>query len=146
METLNYEITINAPIQKVWDLLLSPETYTQWTQFFSPESQFETDWQINGKTYFLDGHGNGMVATIKSLNAPCEVVFSHLGILSEGVEDTESREVKEWSGAEEQYFLREIDENTTHVRAILHTLQEYEEHMNNGFNKGFEVLKKLAEQ
>ena len=146
METLNYEITIHAPIQKVWDLLWSPETYTQWTQFFSPESQFKTDWKINGKTYFLDGHGNGMVATIKSLDTPCEVVFSHLGILSEGVEDTESREVKEWSGAEEQYFLREIDENTTHLRTILHTLQEYEEHMNNGFNKGFEVLKKLAEK
>ena len=146
METLSYETTVNAPIQKVWDLLWSPETYTEWTQFFSPGSQFRTDWEIGGKTYFLDESGNGMVSTIKSLNPPFEVVFSHLGIIKDGVEDTQSREVKEWSGAEEQYFLREIGENTTHIQAIVHSRQSYQEQMDHGFLKGFEVLKKLAEQ
>ena len=34
METLNFEIIINAPIQKVWDLLWNHDSYTQWTQFF----------------------------------------------------------------------------------------------------------------
>ncbi|WP_332018998.1 SRPBCC family protein [Kaistella sp.] len=146
METLSYETTVNAPIQKVWDLLWSPDTYAQWTQFFSPGSQFRTDWEIGGKTYFLDESGNGMVSTIKSLNPPSEVVFSHLGIIKDGVEDTQSREVKEWSGAEEQYFLRAVDENTTQIQAIVHTEQNYQEQMDHGFHKGFEVLKKLAEQ
>lgn len=146
METLNYETTVHAPIQKVWDLLWTPETYTQWTQFFSSGSQFKTDWEINGKTYFLDATGNGMVSTVKRMNAPFEVVFSHLGIINNGIEDTQSKEVKEWSGAEEQYFLRAINENTTQITAVVHTDQKYAEMMNNGFHKGFEVLKKLAEQ
>ncbi|WP_332034019.1 SRPBCC family protein [Kaistella sp.] len=146
METLSYETTVKAPIQKVWDMLWAPETYAEWTQFFSPGSQFKTDWEINGKTYFLDDTGNGMVSTIKSLNPPFEVVFSHLGIFNNGVEDTQSREVKEWSGAEEQYFLRAIDENTTEIQAIVHAEQKYEDNMSNGFTKGFEVLRKLAEQ
>lgn len=145
METLNYEIHINAPIQKVWDLLWNPETYPKWTQFFAPDSQIKTDWEIGGKTYFVDKAGDGMVSTIESLNEPNEVVFRHLGMIKNGVEDTESRDVKEWSGAEEKYFLRAIDENTTEVRAVTHINGEYEELMNNGFKQGFEILKKLAE-
>ena len=145
METLNYEIHINAPIQKVWDLLWDQETYPIWTQFFMPDSQMKSDWKIGGKTYFLDQAGNGMVSTIESLDEPNEVVFRHLGTLKDGVEDTESKEVKDWSGAEEKYFLRSIDENTTEVRAITHINGEYEEHMNNGFNQGFAMLKNLAE-
>ena len=146
METLSYKTTVKAPIQKVWDMLWAPETYEAWTQFFSPGCQLKTDWEINGKTYFLDYTGNGMVSTIKSINPPFEVVFSHLGTFNNGIEDTQSREVKEWSGAEEQYFLRAVDENTTEIQAIVHAEQKYEDHMSNGFTKGFEVLRKLAEQ
>ena len=145
METLNYEIHIKAPIQKVWDLLWQPETYSIWTRFFMPGSKMKSDWEIGGKTYFTDKAGNGMVSTIRSLNEPYEVVFSHLGTVKNGVEDTESKEVKDWSGAEEKYFLRAIDEFTTEVRAVTHTNGENEEAMNNGFNQGFEMLKNLAE-
>ena len=145
METLNYEIHINAPIQKVWDLLWKPETYSIWTQFFTPGSQMKTDWEIGGKTYFVDQAGDGMVSTIESLNEPYEVVFKHLGMIKNGVEDTETKEVKEWSGAEEKYFLRAIDDNTTEVRLITHIFGDDEEFVNNGFNHGFVMLKKLAE-
>ena len=145
METKNYEIHINAPILKVWDLLWNPETYPIWTQFFMPGSQMKSDWEIGGKTYFIDKAGDGMVSTIESLDEPNEVIFKHLGTLKDGVEDIESKEVKEWSGAEEKYFLRAIDENTTEVRAITHIDGDHEEYMNNGFNQGFAMLKSLAE-
>lgn len=145
METLNYEILIHAPIQKVWDLLWNEKTYPEWTKFFMEGSQLKTDWKINGKTYFLDAEGNGMVSTIKSIDEPTEIIFSHLGTFKDGVEDTKSREVEEWSGAEEKYFLREIDEYMTELRVIMHTSKEYEDMMNNGFNKGLELLKNIAE-
>ena len=95
METLNFEIIINAPIQKVWDLLWNQDSYTQWTQFFGEGSHYKSDWKVNGKTYFLAASGDGMVSTIKSLNEPEEVVFSHLGMIKDGVEDTKSKEVAE---------------------------------------------------
>ena len=66
-------------------------------------------------------------------------------MFKDGVEDTKSKEVIEWSGAQEKYFLREIDENTTELRAIVHTSKDMKECMNKGFIQGFEVLKKLAE-
>ncbi|MDN3606872.1 SRPBCC family protein [Kaistella yonginensis] len=146
METLNYEIQINAPIQKVWDLLWSPESYSLWTQFFASGSMMKSDWKIGGKTYFTNEEGEGMVSTIKSLNEPFEVIFSHLGLVKNGVEDTETKEVKEWSGAEEKYFLRAIDENITELRAIVHSDGAHKVEMTKGFNRGFELLKNLAEK
>lgn len=144
MVTLEFQTSINAPAQKVWDVLFGEETYKQWTQFFSPGSQMNTDWQIDGKTYFTDAKGDGMVSTIKSLNEPYEVIFSHLGMVINGVEDTKSKEVIEWSGAQEKYFLDEKD-GVTQLRTELQTDKNWEADMNNGFTKGFEVVKKLAE-
>lgn len=146
MTTLEYKIIINAPAQKVWDTIFSKETYGEWTKFFMLGSQMKTDWQVNGKTYFTDAKGDGMVSTIISLNEPHEVVFSHLGMIKDGVEDTKSKEVAEWSGSEEKYFLREIDTNTTELRTVIHIDSNYAEHMNSGFNQGFEVIKSLAEK
>ncbi|SFI59590.1 Activator of Hsp90 ATPase homolog 1-like protein [Kaistella treverensis] len=145
METLNYEMYINAPIQDVWNLLWSEETYGQWTQFFEEGSQFKTDWKVGGKTYFTNKNGEGMVSTIVSLNEPTEVVFSHLGTYKNDVEDTQSRDVKQWSGTEEKYFLRAVDDTTTELRAIVHADESMVDMMNTGFNKGFELLKKIAE-
>lgn len=145
METLNYETIINAPIQKVWDILWDQQTYSEWTQFFIEGSQLKTDWKIGGKTYFLDAKGNGMVSTIKSLNEPHEIIFSHLGLIKDGVEDIKSQAVEEWSGMEEKYFLRAINESITELRAITHTEKNNQELMNNGFKKGFEIVKNLAE-
>ncbi|MEC5156220.1 SRPBCC family protein [Chryseobacterium sp. MP_3.2] len=146
MKTLNYEIEINAPIEKVWEMLWNQEKYAEWTQFFGSGSVMKSDWEINGKTYFLDKNGDGMVSTIKTLNPPFEVVFSHLGKIENGVEDIASSAVEEWSGAEEKYFLRYVDQNRTHIQAIVHTMHQYEDHMTIGFRKGFDLLKENAEQ
>lgn len=145
METLNYEIIINAPIEDVWDLLWSEKTYPQWTQFFTEGSKMKSDWEVGGKTYFLNANDEGMVSTIRSLRKPYEVVFSHLGMVKDGIEDTESREVVEWSGAEEKYFLRNIDANTTELRAIVHASPDMQEMIDRGFNEGFALIKKIAE-
>ena len=47
MEKLKFSININAPREKVWDVLLGEKTYPQWTSVFSPDSisTAETDWQ-----------------------------------------------------------------------------------------------------
>ena len=107
MENLSYDIIINAPKQKIWDVLWTPETYSEWTKYFNPKSIsiMKSDWQVGGKTYFTNTEGEGMVSTIDSLEKPDQIVFKHLGMIKEGKEDLESEEVKGWSGSLEKYFL-----------------------------------------
>jgi len=146
METLSYEIEINAPKTKIWDILWSPETYSEWTKFFSPDSQVKSDWKIGGKTYFVDSSGNGMVATIGTLDEPNEVTFNHLGMIQDGIEDTESKEVKEWSGAPERYFLIELDNGMTKLQAEVQVSAEWKSMMDKGFSEGLKIVKELAEK
>lgn len=144
METLSYEIIIDAPKQKVWDILWGPETYSEWTKFFSPGSKMESDWKVGGKTYFVNAENEGMVSTIDSLDEPDQIVFKHLGMVKNGVEDTQSKEVMEWSGSFEKYFLIDFD-GKTKLHAEVQVDKQWEDDMNAGFTKGLEVVKRLAE-
>lgn len=147
METISHRIEIQAPASKIWEVLWNPTSYTEWTKFFGSEGgKYESDWKIDGRTLFLDASGeNGMVSTIESLNPPFEVVFKHLGTYENGVETTKGKEIDEWSGAQEKYFLTELDDYTE-LQGELHTSHEYAELMKTGFEKGFELVKEMAEK
>ncbi|MGJ7033253.1 SRPBCC family protein [Niabella hirudinis] len=145
METYSYKQQIEAPAQVVWDLLWSTDTYRQWTAAFAPGSTIESDWKVQGRTRFLDGNGNGMISTIRSIRVPEELVFEHLGSIENGVEDTTSEAVKKWAGALEQYHLREAGGVTT-LEVVVDTDPKYKEMMDNGFTKGLETIKALAEK
>lgn len=147
METLSYEIIINAPKQKIWDVLWGSDTYSEWTKFFNPKSAsiMKSDWQVGGKTYFTNAEGEGMVSTIDSLEKPDQIIFKHLGMVDkEGNEDTESMEVKQWSGCYEKYILIDFD-GKTKLHAEVQTEKDWREHMDQGFTKGLEVVKNLSE-
>jgi len=145
METLSYETVINASKEKIWEVLWGTETYGEWTQFFAPGSQMKSDWKVGGKTYFVNTEGEGMVSTIDSMEKPDQIIFKHLGMVDKnGKEDTESMEIKQWSGCFEKYILIDYD-GRTKLHVEVQTEKSWEDHMNNGFTKGLEVVKNRAE-
>lgn len=147
MKTLQFTKEIKAPAQKVWQALWSESTYPLWTNAFNPggSSLLQSDWQVGGKTLFLDGKGNGMISTIQSKKEPYEMVFKHLGEMINGVEDTGSDKVKTWAGSLEEYHLSEHNGITT-LTASVQADDAWEKMMTNGFTKGLEEVKRLAEQ
>ncbi|MDZ4840472.1 MAG: SRPBCC domain-containing protein [Bacteroidota bacterium] len=147
MKTFEFTKEINAPAEKVWETLWNKSTYSQWTSAFTPEGKciVQSDWEVGGKTFFLDDKGSGLVSTIKSKNEPYEIVFQHLGEVKDGVEDTTSDDVKAWAGNNESYFLTENNGITT-LRAVAHASEEWAEMMTKGFEFGLEEVKKLSEK
>lgn len=147
METLSYEIIINASKEKIWDILWGSETYSEWTKFFNPDSAsiMKSDWEVGGKTYFTNAEGEGMVSTIDSLEKPDQIIFKHLGMVDkDGNEDTQSKEIMEWSGAFEKYILIDFD-GKTKLHAEVQVEKAWRDHMDEGFNKGLQVVKELSE-
>ena len=109
MEKINHSVTINAAGEKVWKVLLDDETYRVWTKEFAEGSYAVTDWKEGSKALFLTPGGNGMVSRIAK-HVPNEFLsIEHLGTVTEGVEETESEEVKKWQGAKENFVLSEIE-------------------------------------
>ena len=118
MEKLTFNIDINAPKEKVWDIMLAEETYRQWTEPFHAGSYFEGSWEKGSKVLFLgpneDGTLGGMVSRIAE-NIPYEYIsIESMGVVENGKEDTESEEAKQWAGSLENYTFRQ-EGSVTHL-------------------------------
>ena len=110
MQKLRKSILINAPREKVWNTMLGPETYKEWTSAFNPGSRYEGDWSQGSTMRFIGpdpetGKEGGMLSRIVE-NRPNEYIsIEHLGIIKNGVEDTTSEEARKWAPAFENYAL-----------------------------------------
>lgn len=149
MQTLHFEIKINAPKAKVWDTMLNDATYREWTNVFNPGgSYYKGNWKTGSKMFFLGPGENGiggMVSRIKE-NRPYEYVsIEHIGVIQDGVEDTTSEEAKKWAHAFENYtFIKK--EQATEVRVDIDMLDEYAKMFQKMWPKALAKLKELCEK
>jgi hypothetical protein len=145
MEKRTFETTINATPQKVWNIIWNDVTYRQWTSVFAEGSSAETDWKTGSKVLFLDGKGNGMISTIAENRAPEFMSIRHLGVLKNGVEDTESEEVKKWAGSMENYELSTLD-GKTQLKVTMDIAEDYKDYFEKTWPLALEKLKDLSEK
>ncbi|MCI0449246.1 MAG: SRPBCC domain-containing protein [Chlorobi bacterium] len=145
MEKLNFSIKINAPRKKVWSVLFDDPTYRNWTSVFAPGSYAETDWKEGSKALFLDGKGNGMVSRIAKSNPHEYLSINHIGIIKDGIEDTQSDEVKKWAGALENYTLNE-NSGVTELKIDMDSDNEYKDYFSKTWPKALEKVKELSEK
>jgi uncharacterized protein YndB with AHSA1/START domain len=145
VETLTYETTIQATPSAVWHALWSLDNYSKWTAPFTEGSKAETDdWKEGTKVLFTDGKGSGMVSTVAVNKPNAFMSFKHIGMVKDGVEDTESEEVKKWAPSTENYTLAEAGTATT-LRVDLQVMAEWKAYMEEKWPLALDVLKKLAE-
>ena len=117
MEKLRQTIFINAPRKRVWEVMLADDTYRDWTSAFTPGSYYKGDWSEGSKILFLgpgsDGAGEGgMVSRIAENRLHEFLSVEHLGIVQNGVEDTESAAAKAWAPAYENYTFADSNGGT----------------------------------
>ncbi len=144
MQKLNFSTSINAPKEKVWKTLWDDSSYPKWTSVFCEGSYADTDWKEGSKVLFLDGKGEGMVSKIET-NRPNEFMsFKHLGMVKNGVEDTESEAVKGWAGALENYTLTEVN-GTTELTVDMDITEDFQSYFTETFPKALEQVKVLSE-
>jgi uncharacterized protein YndB with AHSA1/START domain len=145
MKRLHYETTIAAPRQLVWETMLAPDSYRIWTAPFSEGSYFEGGWEKGDRIRFLAPDGNGLTAVIDE-NRPGEFLsIRHLGIIKDGVDDTESEEAKKFAPAFENYTFADAD-GGTRLSIDLDVSPEFEPSMNEMWPKALEKLRELCER
>jgi hypothetical protein len=152
MKKLQFKISINAPVSKVYDLMLgisSKSTYEQWTALFNPTSTYEGSWNKGNKILFIGvdekGEKGGMVSRIVE-NMPNQFVsIQHIGLLKADKEITEGPEVEKWANGFENYTFKE-NNGTTTVTVDLDTTEEFLDYMNETYPKALDKLKELCEK
>lgn len=146
MEKLKFNITIDAPREKVWQTLWNDDTYRAWTSAFSEGSHVVTDnWKEGTKVLFLDGTGQGMVSSVAK-NIPNEYMsIRHLGEVTDGVEDTTSEKVKAWAGAMENYTLSTVN-GKTELLVDTDITEEYKDMLGKIWPTALDNVKRISEK
>lgn len=149
MQKLHFSITINAPVQKVWQTMLEDTTYRAWTAEFHPGSYYVGDWSVGSKMLFLGpnetGGTGGMVARIEANRQYEFISIEHLGFIENGKEDITSDTVKSFQGAHENYSFKQAGA-TTKVLVDIDSNDEFKEMFEGVWPKALKKLKALAEK
>ncbi|MGV3589684.1 MAG: SRPBCC family protein [Adhaeribacter sp.] len=148
LETLHFQISIQASAQKVYRTMLDAKHYAAWTNVFNPTSRYIGSWEKGAKIQFLgedkDGNLGGMVSRIKE-NIPNQFIsIEHLGMVHNDQEITTGPEVEAWAGALENYTFRE-ENGTTLVLVDLDTNPDHESYFNETWPQALQKLKEICE-
>lgn len=152
MKKLQFKVSINAPVTKIYDFMLgikSKSTYEQWTYPFNPTSTYEGSWEKGNKILFIGidekGEKGGMVSKIAE-NVPNRFVsIQHYGLFKADKEITEGPEVEKWANGFENYTFEE-NNGTTTITVDLDIAEDILDDMNQSYPKALEKLKELCEK
>jgi hypothetical protein len=161
MKKLQFKVSINAPVTRIYNFMLginSKSTYEQWTSLFNPTSTYEGSWGKGNKILFVGvdekGEKGGMVSRIAE-NIPNRFVsVQHYGLLKADKEITEGPEVEKWANGFENYTFQEnnarpddpVGRGTTTVTVDLDTTEDFLDYMNQTYPKALDKLKELCEK
>ena len=149
MEKIKFETTINAPVEKVYKIMIDDKSYREWTSIFNKYSHYKGTWEKGSKILFIgcddDGNTGGMVSMIKE-NIPNKFIsIKHLGILQGEKEITSGPEVEGWGDALENYTFMD-DNGKTIVKVEMDSNQEFKEYFETTWPRALDKLKEISEK
>lgn len=145
MKQLSYSIKIDAPARRVWECIVDPGKYEQWSKAFAEGSHFEGEWKEGAQIRFLAPEMGGTKAEIKEFEPNRHIRAEHIAMIDkEGREDSSSPEAKKWVGVQESYDLTEKG-GVTEFTAKMDTTPEFEKMFEESWPKALRLLKSVAE-
>ena len=146
MKKIQFHIDIQAPREKVWDILWQDSSYRKWTSVFAEGSHAVSTWNEGEKILFIDPAGSGMYSMIEKMDVPVLMSFKHLGVLKDGKElPSDDASTQKWSGAHETYTLKE-NGASTRLDVTMDTEESHKEYFENTFPKALAIVKELSER
>lgn len=141
---LEFSVQISAPRSAVWDTMLAPATYAQWTSEFCEGSHFKGSWAQGDKIQFLAPNGDGMTAVIAENRHREYISIRQLGDIVGGVEDVTSDKVRAWAPAYENYTFSDLP-GGTEIKVDVEVTPDFVEYMMRTYPKALDKLKMLCE-
>jgi hypothetical protein len=152
MNKLQYTIKINAPVNKVYDLMLgisNKSTYEQWTAMFNPTSTYEGNWNKGSKMLFVgfDEKGNkgGLVSEIADNITNKYISIRHYGLVQANMEIISGPEVEKWANGFENYKFQENNGVTEILIELVGLTEDLIEYMNDSWPKALNKLKEVCD-
>ena len=141
---LQFSIDIAAPAATVFRVMLDAHAYRDWSSAFAQGSYYEGSWQQGQKIRFMAPSGDGMVSEIAEHRQDQFVSIRHLGLIANGVVDTDSPAARAWAPAYENYSFMPT---ATGTRVVIDqdVTAEFEQYIADAWPKALARLKVLCE-
>jgi uncharacterized protein YndB with AHSA1/START domain len=147
MQKKTWGIDIAATPEAVWKTVIGKDTYPQWVEVFSKGSCAEGDWQEGSKMKFIAPQGDGMggMLSVIAKHVPNEYLsIQHIGFVMNGIEDTTSDTVKEWTPSFENYRITPI-ENGVRFTVDMDVHDMVADYFDNVYPIALQKIKELSE-
>ncbi len=145
---IHINVTINAPVEKVYNTMLDKKTYSEWTSEFNPDSYYEGSWARGSRILFLgtdpNGKAGGMVGRIRENIPNAFLSIEYLGIIKDDKEILSGPEVEDWVGNLENYSFKEKD-GITELTIDVDSNEELKAFFEETWPKALDKLKALCE-
>lgn len=147
MKKLEFKAEINAKPEKVWRIMLQPDTYREWTNVAWPGSKYQGEWKQGTDIRFTGGDGQGgTMAHLVEVRENEYIKAEHVAIiLANGELDRTSEQVKGWIGTTEEYTFTEKN-GKTELKVVMHTAPEWADMFNEGWPNALKKLKEMCEE
>lgn len=143
MKTIKKTVKIEAPKEKVWNVLLEDDYNRIWMAEFMEGSHAKTDWIVGHKVRFLDSENNGIVGKIATKQPYDVIEIVYDGEVRNGEDDFESDSAKAMKGAKENYYLSE-DNGTTTLSVESDMEERHFDMVSVAWDKALEKINELA--
>lgn len=145
MKSLFFNMKINAPKQKVWDIMFEPELYRAWRVAFSPNSHYEGKLEQGERIKIFDPDVGGAFASIEELEKYSSIFLRYVSIISkDNQEDTQSDVAKAWMITTEKYTFSQ-SEGITILTIEIKTHDDFAEMFSKSWQLALKKLKDLVE-
>jgi uncharacterized protein YndB with AHSA1/START domain len=147
MQKLHFSITIPAPKEVVWHVMLDRDTYKEWTKVFMEGSDYEGSWTEGSRMKFVaqnpDGTFSGMSSEIKEVRPYDFVSIRHLGEIQKNEEVLWDEKVTGGEELLENYTFIDKGEETE-VLVDIDSNEEFKEMFQEMWPKALESLKEVV--
>jgi len=142
MKQLKFSTKINAPAEKVWNVLWQDETFREWAGIIDPGTYMIGELKRGSEVQFISSeNGYGVTSLVEEVVSGEILRLRHSADTQEA--GTRERE-KQWTGGEENYVLTEKDGQTV-LTATFDVPAEIKDVLEASYAKAFARVKELAE-
>lgn len=135
---------ISAIKENVWEVLLTPELFSEWGQAFCPDSKMKGDWKKEGMVTYLDNKGMGLKGKVLKFEPNAKATIKYVAVVNNFKESTDEKEG--WIGCQETYTLTEKNGVTTlSVESEVPT-QEFYNMLTKSWDEALVKIKELSEK
>jgi len=143
---IKFEDNIAASAKHIWETMLAPDTYKEWSGAAWPGSSYEGEWKEGAEIRFVSPEGEGTLVKILAYEPYHYISAEHIAVLLKGgAQDRESEMAKDWVGSTESYTFTE-NNGTTLFSVQMRVSDGWADMFNTDWPKALAKLKEICER